>query len=184
MREDVRLYTVFARCADTSVAVYNRASNRNMVLVQRAAQQTNTSLLSSSSSMLDFPQVFIFVSVCMCVFTFCTLGCSLQGQAGSWFRAEVMSGVSTAASELHKALTDWTKRSTCNCRSACRRGEVQKKKDIYLLRFNIFRSVEVQVDLLIMYINAIYITYTPLAPIIQILHYISWFVYCWVPLCQ
>lgn len=83
MREDVRLYTVFARCADTSVAVYNRASNRNMVLVQRAAQQTNTSLLSSSSSMLDFPQVFIFVSVCMCVFTFCTLGCSLQGQAGS-----------------------------------------------------------------------------------------------------
>lgn len=52
--------------------------------------------------------------------TFCTLGCSLQGQAGSWFRAAVMSGVSTAAKVVHRAFTDCTNRSTCNGNSTCK----------------------------------------------------------------
>lgn len=47
-------------------------------------------------------------------FTFRTLGCRRQGHAGSWLRAEVTSGVSTAANELQSAFTDWTRRSTCS----------------------------------------------------------------------
>lgn len=61
--------------------------------------------------------------------TFCTLGCSLQGHAGSWFRAAVMSGVSTAAREEHKAFTDCTNLSTCNGNSTCKWQKTMRKKN-------------------------------------------------------
>lgn len=54
-------------------------------------------------------------------FTLSTLGCRRQGHAGSWLRAEVTSGVSTAANELQSAFTDWTRRSTCSGSSTFRR---------------------------------------------------------------
>lgn len=184
VREDVRVYSLFARCADTSVAVYDRASNRNMVLVQRAAQQTNTSLLSSRASMLDFPQVFIFESVCMCVHL---LHSGLQSARASRQLIQGWGDVGCfhCSKRAAQSLDRLNQALHVQLQFGLETGR-SRERDIFVdVLYIFFRSVEVQVDLLIMYINAIYITYTPLAPIIQILHYISWFVYCWVPLsCQ
>lgn len=44
-----------------------------------------------------------------------------EGQGGSWLRALVISGVSTAARALQMALTDWTTLSAFSGKSPCGR---------------------------------------------------------------
>lgn len=53
--------------------------------------------------------------------TFWIFGCMREGQGGSWLRALVISGVSTAARALQMALTDWTTRSAFSGKSPCGR---------------------------------------------------------------
>lgn len=62
--------------------------------------------------------------------TFRTLGCRRQGHAGSWLRAAVTSGVSTAANELQSAFTDWTRRSTCSDSSTFTNRKVEEEMSL------------------------------------------------------
>lgn len=74
--------------------------------------------------------------------TFRTLGCRRQGHAGSWFRAAVTSGVSTAAKELQSAFTDWTSRSTCSGSSTLTDDQERKQVQLFVLGPNASLTVQ------------------------------------------
>lgn len=66
--------------------------------------------------------------------TFWIFGCMREGQGGSWLRALVMSGVSTAARALQMALTDWTTRSAFSGKSPCGRWHSEGQATLMALR--------------------------------------------------